>query len=311
MTMRAKSLRILSSTRGVVSDAQADFLCQLTALCADRGIPLSRTPRDIPGLLEHARNTLCGDVLECPDPPSHWLWLDTDTTKRPMAVLEAMARPEALIASAYPQRNPNWERLAQHVSNGVRGAEGLRSMAYQFGVALQFENGRVAWSDDKALCKARHLGFGCVLIQHDPFVAFLNWLVDKPRRDAHAFVLAHRDPSLTAEETERDLRALLAGYQRTDWIDFAHRRTIGAFDFTPIDGIPVSGGEDTSFYYRWRAWGGTVWLDPWEPVTNGGRTGAYIDYLRELLSSDSLGLPAGFTPARIMRGHESATLAVE
>jgi hypothetical protein len=303
---QGQSLVILSPTRGSVSDAQADTLMRLAIACAAQGIALARTPREIPGLLEHARNTLCGEVLNDPDKPSHYLWLDSDVHFHPSLVLESLSRPEALIARAYPQRQPNWGRLAEHVSNGVRGEEAIKHAGYQYGVGLVFRNGKPAWSEDGKLVEVRQLGFGWVLIKGEPFRAFLEYLSKTSERVAAEFMNA--TDRLSSADAERELAKLLARHQRMDSVDFGLRRTIHAFAHCAIDGIDIDGGEDTSFYYRWRTWGqaGPIWLDPWQTVGNGDRTGAYIEYMRQVFgpSRSDLGLPAIVTePA-----HEAATL---
>ena len=288
------SLVVLSPTRGMVSDVHNDFFSRLAVECAIRGIALSRIPREIPGLLEHARNTLCGDVIEDRAPPTAYLWLDSDVHCHESLVFETMGRPEACVARAYPQRQPNWHRLAEMVSNGVRGAEGLQHAGHQYGVGLCFRDGKPAWSADGKLLEVRHLGFGWVMLKAEPFREFLRYLAGSAKRDAEEFMA--RTKMLPEYRRQEELAALLGSYQRMDSMDFAQRRTIHAFAHCPIDGIPVDGGEDTSFFYRWRTWGkaGPVWLDPWEPIGNGNRTGAYIDYMREVFgpSRADLGLPA-------------------
>jgi hypothetical protein len=304
-----RAIHVLSPTRGYSSDVHTDCFAQLAVACAARGIALTRTVREIPGLLEHARNTLCGDVIEDRDPPGAYLWLDADCHFHPSLVFESFERPEALIARAYPQRLPNWDKLAEHVSNGVRGREAIKHAAYQFGVGLTFKDGKPAWSADGRLLAVRHLGFGWVMAKAEPFRAFLQYLAGAADRDAAE--LMARTRLLREELREAELAKLLESYQRMDSVDFASRRTIHAFAHCAIDGIPIDGGEDTSFFYRWRTWGkaGPVWLDPWEPIGNGDKTGAYIDYMREHFgpSRADLGLPA--LPVRETNGADQSSSA--
>jgi hypothetical protein len=283
-------LVILTPTRGSVTDDHAEKFGELVAQCVSRGIAVSRQRRSMPGLLIQARNALMGDVLGDPQPPTHYLCLDGDTYASPALVFEAMARPEDLIARAYPAREPSYEKLAERVSEGARGAELLRRAAARFNVALEFRDGRPSWSEDGRLVRAKHLGFGWVLLRAQALRDFLAWVTDAPKRDARAFF--ERTSGQDSETRVAELARLLSSYTPGESVDWAGRRLIHAFTPRAVGSDGRTAGEDVSFFSLWRQWGGVVWVDPWEPVGNGSQYGAYIDYMRETFggSPHDLGL---------------------
>jgi hypothetical protein len=283
-------LVILTPTRGSVTDDHAEKFGELVAQCVSRGVAVSRQRRSMPGLLIQARNALMGDVLGDPQPPTHYLCLDGDTHASPSLVFEAMARSEDLIARAYPSREPSYEKLAERVSEGARGAELLRRAAARFNVALEFRDGRPSWSEDGRLVRAKHLGFGWVLFRAQALRDFLTWVADAPKRDARAFV--ERTSGEDNETRAAELARLLGSYTPGESVDWAGRRLIHAFTPRAVGSDGRTAGEDVSFFSLWRAWGGVVWVDPWEAVGNGSQYGAYIDYMRETFggSPHDLGL---------------------
>lgn len=155
---------VLTPGRGSVCIEQRDMLMRLALRLHKRGDAIEMADETTPGFLHHSRNVLLG-TLAARTQIDWGLWLDTDVSFDPDAVLAMSLRPESLISWNYPVRiaidvDYPPERL-------ISMAKREKTRRRWVGVAKMSNWAGRTWSADGKLLELDHNAFGAVLMRRE------------------------------------------------------------------------------------------------------------------------------------------------
>jgi hypothetical protein len=210
-------------------------MLKLQAACQDRDIGF--TPRFLSGdaLISRARNLLVEQFLTHQD-ATHLLFIDADIGFLPDQVFRLLAADKDIAGAAYPLKAMNGERLAQAIRQGQNTASALDYVVgYKNPQAIRPENG---------FAEADYLGTGFLMIARPVFARFAAQFPETAYHGLHA----------REQFAEPDIGR------------FAY------FDVMIDPETRVYLSEDFTFCKRWRAMGGTIWVDLASQLTHVGPT---------------------------------------
>lgn len=218
---------------GQVHIGYMNSVLRLMAAVGDR-IGLSITQLGGDALISRARAMLVANFLDNPE-ATHLLFVDADISFEPAQFERLFARDKDFTAAMYPVKKINWSKMALHLSQGEPAATaGLDYVgALCTGDALQVE---------EQFATALYAGTGFMLLK---------------RQVLERLAAAH--PGLAFSGIQGTLR----------------KSGSGSNQFALFDPLvdPASGdylSEDFAFCRRWRALGGTIWLDLRSAITHTG-----------------------------------------
>lgn len=226
-------------TQGGVTEACLHSLLALDRRCRDLGWGLTITTR-ADGLVTRTRNIFATHVVRSPE-YTHLLMIDSDMGFEPSVIERLVRSGHDVVGACVPFREVRWSRVRSFLDEVPDlTADEMASIAH--GHAVTFErsdaSGRTATSVDGFL-PARFLGGALVLIGREALVR----LTDSDQVEA---------------------------YDRgAPWLD---DDPSGWTFFDPVID-PESRNylsEDYAFCHRWRAIGGTIWVDMLSSVTHHG-----------------------------------------
>jgi hypothetical protein len=159
-------IMVLTPGRGMISVYQRDMLMRLAMRLKARGDSIATADEVTPGFLHHSRSVLLGTLAMRYD-VSWGLWLDTDCSFDPDAVLEMSLRHDAMmIAWNYPVRVPyDMQFPPEHLLAQVEAVR--KSERRWVGTALMSQSAGETWTKDGRLIELDQCAFGAVLMRRE------------------------------------------------------------------------------------------------------------------------------------------------
>lgn len=212
------------------------------------------------GLVTRSRNAFASQVVR--DPRfTHLLMLDADVTVEPEGIERLVRSGHDVAACAVALRRVNWDRVDDYLAaRPGASAHELRATATEYAVRL--EPGRRI---QDGFLEVRAVGSAAMLISREALIRLAG--------------------SGLVQRAERGLRA--ADGHDDGWAFFD--------PFVDAEGTYLS--EDYAFCDRWRASGGSVWLDVRTPTWHVGPVPVPGDIASSLEAARTLGADRGLRQA--------------
>jgi hypothetical protein len=219
---------------GLVSTGYMQSVLALVQVAGEAGFDLSHALLGHDALITRCRSTLLGTFME--SAASHLLFVDADIAFTPSQVVRLLAAGKDLVAGMYPIKSLNWERAERH-RRRHGDAEEAACLMY---VGMPCDPGGRAPED--GFVAAIYAGTGFMMVTRAAVARMIAAYPETRYRAIHAWPLS------SGPECER--------YALFDTM------------ILPETGEYLS--EDYAFCHRWRAIGGTIWLDTRSRLTHVG-----------------------------------------
>ena len=223
---------------GVVTQPYMEAVFSLALAAASAGLRLSLTTLGQDALITRSRNTLVQRFRRTD--ATHLLFADADIGFAPEDVFRLLEHGRDVVGGLYPIRASFWDDAARH---RVEQGEDPETAAFRY-------VGEPSGSPSpNGLVPARYAGTGFLLISRDAIERLIEAHPETRCRHLHVAQAGDRGDA-TTQPDDAELYAL--------------------FDCLIDPETRAYLSEDYAFCSRWRAIGGTIWLDPTLTLSHHG-----------------------------------------
>ncbi|HSY21411.1 MAG TPA: hypothetical protein VK841_04815 [Polyangiaceae bacterium] len=214
---------------GLVTHVYVHSLLKLMAYAAAHDIGLGLWTAAHDSLITRSRNSIMATFLDTPN-ATHLMFIDADTGFTPLDFQRLLSFDQDIVAGMYPVKNIDWAQAAGAVTPGMSPVQMREAGLHYVGVACAPGEGR---EERDGFVTGIYAGTGFMLIR---------------RSAAERLVAAYPETKYRAQHTYPAPAA-------------ASHNQYNLFDCLIEPETKTYLSEDFAFCHRWRAIGGTIWLD--------------------------------------------------
>jgi hypothetical protein len=221
---------------GLVAQGYMESIIALMVYGSAQGFTMTMAMNGHDSLITRSRNKIVATFLDRPD-ATHLFFIDADISFRPEAVKRMLDFDQDVVAGMYPIKNIDWPRFHDRIKPGAAVGE-MRELGLNFvGTPLAGE-GR---EERGGFVTGSYAGTGFMLIKRRVLERMIAAYPETRYEVAHTYPRVAQSPNQYA-----------------------------LFDCMIEPDTHIYLSEDFAFCRRWRALGGTIWLDTQTRLTHTG-----------------------------------------